>query len=68
MDVEGKDMSNVISALKSKSLLKGPQASVVTSYVKVRNKALHAEWKKLESEEIRSLIAFTEEFIIKNFS
>ena len=68
LDVEGKDMSNVISALKSKSLLKGPQASVVASYVKVRNKAFHAEWDKLESEEIRSLIAFTEEYIIKNFS
>lgn len=66
--VDNKDMSEVINALKSKGLLKGPQATVVTSYVATRNKAFHAEFEKIEMPEVKSLIAFTEEFILKNLS
>lgn len=68
LEVDDKDMAEVINSLKSKSLLKGPQASVVTSYTKTRNKAFHAEFNKIETPEVKSLIAFTEEFIIKNLS
>lgn len=64
--VDDKDMSEVINALKSKGLLKGPQATVVTSYVTTRNKAFHAEFEKIEMPEVKGLIAFTEEFILKN--
>lgn len=67
LDIEGKDMSEVISALKAKSLLQGPQASLVTSYVKLRNKAFHAEWDKIDKPEVQSLISFAEEFLIKYF-
>lgn len=68
LQVDDKDMSEVINALKSAGLLKGPQASVVTSYIQTRNKAFHAEFNKIEMPEVKSLIAFTEEFIIKNLS
>lgn len=68
LNVEDKDMSKVINALKSKSLLKGPQATIVQSYVKLRNKAFHAEWSEIDSADVKSLISFTEEFILKNFS
>jgi len=68
LKVETKNMSAVINALKSREILKGPQASIVSSYVKLRNKAFHAEWDKIAPEDVKSLIAFTEEFIIRNFS
>lgn len=68
MQVEEKDMSEVINSLKSVSLLKGPQASLLTSYTKTRNKAFHAEFDKIEMPEVKSLITFTEEFILKNLS
>lgn len=68
LDVNDKEMSDVINALKSKGLLKGPQASVAASYVQTRNKAFHAEFSKIEMPEVKSLIAFTEEFILKNLS
>lgn len=68
LEVDDKEMSDVINALKGKGLLKGPQASVITSHTKTRNKALHAEWDKIEMPEVKSLIAFTEEFILKNLS
>ena len=38
MDVEQKDMSEVINGLKAKGLLKGAQVKIVSSYVQLRNK------------------------------
>jgi len=50
LSVSDADMSQVINALKSEGLLKDPQASIVQSYVKLRNKAFHAEWTKLKKK------------------
>lgn len=66
--VSDADMSQVINALKSQGLLKDPQASIVQSYVKLRNKAFHAEWDKIEKESVGAAIGFTEQFILSNFS
>ncbi|MFA4966649.1 MAG: DUF4145 domain-containing protein [Candidatus Margulisiibacteriota bacterium] len=68
LDVEGKDMSEVINAIKSKGLIKGPQASLLSSYVQTRNKAFHADWSKIDMQNVKSLISFTEEFILQNLS
>jgi hypothetical protein len=65
--VSDADMSQVINALKSQGLLKDPQASIVQSYVKLRNKAFHAEWDKIEKESVGAAIGFTEQFILSNF-
>ena len=53
--------------LKSQGFLKGPQASLVQSYVQLRNKAFHAEWDKIEKETVNSAISFTETFLLKHF-
>jgi hypothetical protein len=68
LSVSDSDMSQVINALKSQGLLKDPQASIVQSYVKLRNKAFHAEWDKIEKESVSAAIGFTEQFILSNFS
>ena len=68
LQLDGKDMSETIGMLKANELLKGSQSKIVSSYVSLRNKALHAEWAKIETPEVKSLIAFTEEFVIQNFS
>jgi hypothetical protein len=68
LNVEDKEMSKVINALKAESLLKGPQASIIGSYVQLRNKAFHAEWNKIDTPDVKSLISFTEEFILNKFS
>jgi len=68
LNVSEVDMSEAINALKSKGLLKGPQASVVQSYVKLRNKAFHAEWDKIDKETVNSAISFTETFLLEHFS
>ena len=68
LQVDDKVMSEVVNALKTKGLLKGPQASLLASYTQIRNKAFHAQWDKIEMSDVKSLISFTEEFILKNLS
>jgi uncharacterized protein YutE (UPF0331/DUF86 family) len=68
LDVDDKDMSNVINSLKTKGVIKGAQVPIVQSYVKLRNKAFHAEWDKIDKESVSSVIGFTEQFILSNFS
>ena len=68
LDVDDKDMSEVINALKAKGVIKGAQAPIVQSYVKLRNKAFHAEWDKIDKESVSSVIGFTEQFLLTNFS
>lgn len=68
LDVDDKDMSEVINALKAKGVIKGAQAPIVQSYVKLRNKAFHAEWDKFDKESVSSVVGFTEQFLLTNFS
>jgi hypothetical protein len=68
LDVENKDMSEVINALKTKGLIKGAQGKILSSYIQLRNKAFHAEWNNIEKPEISSMIGFTEQFLAKHFS
>ena len=67
LEVADTEMAQVINALKSEGLLKGPQAAVVQSYVKLRNKAFHAEWDQIEKETVNSAIGFTETFLLEHF-
>ena len=67
LTVSEADMSEVVNALKSKELLKGPQASIVQSYVQLRNKAFHSQWDKIDKETISSAISFTETFLLEHF-
>ncbi len=66
LDVEDKDMSEVINALKANGTLKGSQTSIAKGYVKLRNKAFHAEWDKIEKPEVSSAIGFTEQFLLQH--
>jgi len=68
LEVDDKDMSEVINALKAKGVIKGAQAPIVQSYVKLRNKAFHADWDKFDKESVSSVIGFTEQFLLTNFS
>jgi len=64
MNTEGMDMSKIISSLKSEQLLKKPEAKILQSYVTLRNKAFHAEWGKINMQEVSSLIGYVEKFNI----
>ncbi|HTY24852.1 MAG TPA: hypothetical protein VMC85_17105 [Desulfomonilaceae bacterium] len=68
LDVENKSLEDVINALKSKSFFRGAQTPIVTSFVRLRNYAMHAEWKKIQEADVTSLIGFLEPFLLEHFS
>ena len=67
LDVEDKDMKQVISALKSKSLVAGFRTKILDVLPTLRNYALHANWEKITEPEVNSMIGFVESFLLKEF-
>ena len=67
LNVGGKDMTEVIGALKSKGLVGGAQKSILEMMPKTRNNAMHADWAKISGAEVGSVIGFTEQFLLQNF-
>jgi hypothetical protein len=68
LDTEGKELSDVVNALKAAGLVKAPQGKVLQSFVGIRNKALHAEWQRIEASEVHSVIAFLQTFLAEHFA
>ncbi|EMJ98769.1 MULTISPECIES: hypothetical protein [unclassified Leptospira] len=68
LNTDDQDMSQVINSLKSKSVIAGPQLKILQSYTTLRNKAFHADWEKIDTPDVKSLIAFVEDFLLKHFS
>ena len=68
INVEGKTMDTIVNALKGKSFFKGPQASIVASYVKLRNSAMHTDWGKIQESDVSGLIGFLEPFLLQHFA
>jgi len=67
LSVQNNTFGTVINALKSKGVLKGAQASIVSSYTKLRNAAMHADWSKIDDADVSRLIGFLEPFLLQNF-
>ena len=68
LDISDKTMSEVINSLKSQGLVSGPQKSLLETMPKIRNAALHANWDKLNAEDVSALIGFVEQFLLQKFS
>ena len=68
ISTEMKSLEDVVSALKSQAVFKGVQAKLTTGFIALRNNAMHANWEKVNAPETRSMIAFTEQFLIEHFS
>jgi len=67
IDVKEKTMFDVISALKTSGFVNATQGTLLQSFTKIRNKAFHANWDKIESAEVQSIIGFVEQFILTKF-
>jgi hypothetical protein len=60
-------MQEVVSALKSKSLVGGTQKTLLDAMPKLRDYSMHANWDKLEPEDVSSIIGFVEQFLLSHF-
>jgi hypothetical protein len=61
-------LSDVLIWLKENGALQGSEVGIAQSYLNFRNKALHAKWKDVDRPAIESVLAFTEQIILKNLS
>jgi hypothetical protein len=61
------ELSEVLGILKEKGILTGSQVSLAQSFLQFRNRALHAEWDKIERASVHSVVAFTEQLLMKYF-
>ena len=68
LDVDDKHMPEVITALVAAQVILGPQSKMVRAFAPMRNKVMHADFDKVDSADIKAMLAFTEEFILKNLS
>ncbi len=68
LDIEDKDLSNVVNALKAASLVSSTQSALLKGMIPFRNKALHADWAKIDTAEVQGVVAFVEEFLAKRFT
>lgn len=67
LNVNKKDMPEVINALKGAGMLSGPQKSLVDVMPKIRNAAMHADWSSLTPQDVGSVIGFVEQFLLTKF-
>ena len=67
IDVDEKSMHEVVSALKAKGVVSGAQKSLLDTMPKLRNYAMHANWEKLTTEDVGSIIGFVEQFLLRHF-
>lgn len=68
LSVEDADLSNVVNALKGAGLLSATQGALLKGMVPFRNKALHAEWTKIDTAEVQAVIGFIGEFLTAKFA
>jgi hypothetical protein len=68
LEVGDKSMPEVVNALKGKGLVSGAQKSLLDVMPKIRDYAMHANWDKIRSEDVSSVIGFVEQFLLSNFA
>jgi hypothetical protein len=68
LGVNDKVMQEVVSALKSQGLVSGAQKTLLDTMPKIRDYAMHANWSKIQREDVSSVIGFVEQFLITKFS
>jgi hypothetical protein len=64
LEVADKSMTDVVHALKSKGLVRGPQAGLLQAFVTLRDKVFHAEWASIGIPEVDRAIGFTQDFLL----
>lgn len=67
LNVQEKNMSEVVNALKAEGVIRRNQGALLSAFVRLRNDAFHARWAAIDTTGVTSIIAFTEEFLAKQF-
>ena len=68
LNVQGKTMQTVVNALKSVGIIRGTQSALLNRFIELRNHAFHAEWDEIDTQDVKDIARFTEEFLAYQFS
>jgi hypothetical protein len=61
-------LMDVLTTLKSALVLQGSEVGIAQSYLHFRNQALHARWGSVDRPAVESVLAFTEQIILKHLT
>jgi hypothetical protein len=61
-------LSEVLAALKNAGILQGTEVGIAQSYLSFRNRSLHAQWNEVDRPATESILAFTEQMILKHLT
>ena len=67
LEVSDKVMQDVVNVLKSKGLVGGAQKTLLDAMPKIRDYAMHANWQKITSQDVGSVLGFVEQFLLAKF-
>jgi hypothetical protein len=62
---QSEKLVELLAALKENGVLRGTEIGVAQSYLSFRNKALHAQWDDVDRPVVESVLAFTEQLILR---
>ena len=62
------NLAEVLVWLKDNGVLQGSEVGIAQSYLSFRNRALHAKWKEVDRPSVESVLAFTEQVILRNLT
>jgi hypothetical protein len=60
-------LSDIAIALKQKGILVGSQFGTVQAQLQFRNDALHADWGKIDTVGVRTVLQLVQELLLKHF-
>ncbi|MGB7730509.1 MAG: hypothetical protein WBL50_20945 [Candidatus Acidiferrum sp.] len=61
-------LPDILIRLKNADVLKGSQVGVVQSHFQFRNDAMHADWDKIDTVAVRTVLSLVQELLLKHFS
>ena len=61
-------LADILLVLKNLGILQGAEVGIAQSYLNFRNRSLHAQWNEVDRPAIESVLAFTEQVILKHLT
>lgn len=68
LPTDGKNMTEVVNALKGAGVVSGAQKSILEAMPRIRNMAMHAEWSKITEPDVSSVLGYVEQLLLSKFS
>jgi len=66
INADDQELAAIVSALKAKGVFHGAEPRIVSSFVGLRNRAMHAQWDKISGPDVASLLGYLKTSLSQN--